>query len=455
MNNESFIEIDVSRITPSPFQHRRTFDEKSLRELAKSIEQDGLIQPITVRPINQHFELIAGERRLRAFKLSGIATIPARVLAVDDLQARRLCATENLQRADLTAIEEVMALVELIDASLLLEFGDEYANIGTLQEPKWRVKTLLMKVKSDRRNGTDYFTHKFVRKIEELFSNLPKPKEMRVFLDKDMPLLFIKNEVQNFAIDNKLNKSQTKAAAELQKAAPEVFNKIAKAEPEKAVELILELTHDPNAEPKKNRKNKIESFADLAADTIYRAADKLEIAANPQQEMPHVARNSGDNEWYTPPEYIAAAVEVMGGIDLDPASSETANQKVNASRFYTEDDDGLIQEWYGRVWMNPPYASELINRFIKKLVNHFKKGDVTESIVLINNATETEWFYELISVASAVTFPKGRVKFWHPRKESVPLQGQAVVYIGTFPDKFVDVFSRFGWAAMVKSSEVL
>ena len=61
-------EITVSNIQPSPYQHRRVFDESSLRELANSIERDGLIQPITVRQVNAHFELIAGERRWRAVK---------------------------------------------------------------------------------------------------------------------------------------------------------------------------------------------------------------------------------------------------------------------------------------------------------------------------------------------------------------------------------------------------
>lgn len=166
-------------------------------------------------------------------------------------------------------------------------------------------------------------------------------------------------------------------------------------------------------------------------------------------EAPHVSRNSGNNEWYTPPAYIAAARSVLGNIDLDPASSKTANKIVGAAQFHDEDSDGLLFDWRGRVWMNPPYASDLIGKFCSKLVRHVATGDVTEAIVLVNNATETAWFAELVASAAAVVFPTGRIKFIDsaglPR--GAPLQGQAVIYFGDAPDKFLSEFIDFGWGA--------
>lgn len=166
------------------------------------------------------------------------------------------------------------------------------------------------------------------------------------------------------------------------------------------------------------------------------------------ENKPHISYNSGNNEWYTPSEYIEAARSVMGKIELDPASSELANETVQAGRFFTVQDDGLKQGWSGKVWMNPPYSSELIGQFCNKLASHYSASDITEAIVLVNNATETTWFNALVENASAIIFPKARVKFRTPNEETgAPLQGQAVIYFGDNPDNFMDEFKHFGWGA--------
>jgi phage N-6-adenine-methyltransferase len=163
---------------------------------------------------------------------------------------------------------------------------------------------------------------------------------------------------------------------------------------------------------------------------------------------PHVAQNSGENEWYTPPEFIEAARKVMGGIDLDPASSEIANQIVHAKYYFTKEDDGLKKPWYGNVFMNPPYASELIKQFASKFASHVVDGSISQGIVLVNNATETAWFRELIDCASAVVFTSGRVRFLDPQgNPGAPLQGQAFIYCGPDAIEFLDQFSKFGWGA--------
>lgn len=164
------------------------------------------------------------------------------------------------------------------------------------------------------------------------------------------------------------------------------------------------------------------------------------------QKRPHVAYNSGNNEWYTPKEFIEAATAVMGCIDLDPASSEIANKTVGANQIYTIEDNGLEKPWFGNVWLNPPYASDLIGKFADKLVDELKH--IKQAIVLVNNATETEWFYTMVTQATAVCFPRSRVKFYTPSGTiGAPLQGQAILYFGPDVNRFINVFDEKGWCA--------
>jgi phage N-6-adenine-methyltransferase len=165
---------------------------------------------------------------------------------------------------------------------------------------------------------------------------------------------------------------------------------------------------------------------------------------------PHVVNNSGENEWYTPTQYIEAATKVLGAIDLDPASCELANQTVKAGEFYTLEMDGLKQPWLGRVWMNPPYSGGSIVPFVSKYAEEIQSGQIEAGIVLVNNATETQWFKELVSISLAAVFATGRIKFVSPDGEkNSPLQGQVFLYYGDNIDLFLAEFGQFGWGCQI------
>jgi len=109
----TFIRIEL--IKPSPFQPRQSFDEESLKELAKSIEESGVLQPIIVRRDGDEYQIVIGERRYRACMIAGLKTIPAVIREVSDREAMQIALIENIHREDLNPIEEATAYQQLID----------------------------------------------------------------------------------------------------------------------------------------------------------------------------------------------------------------------------------------------------------------------------------------------------------------------------------------------------
>ncbi|WP_276619171.1 ParB/RepB/Spo0J family partition protein [Syntrophomonas wolfei] len=108
-------QIEVDEIVLRKEQPRKRFDDKSLRELADSIKEHGLLQPLIVRPRQDGFELVAGERRWRAAQMAGLKQVPALLREMDDVQAAEVSLVENIQRDDLSAIEEAMAYKYMMD----------------------------------------------------------------------------------------------------------------------------------------------------------------------------------------------------------------------------------------------------------------------------------------------------------------------------------------------------
>lgn len=153
------------------------------------------------------------------------------------------------------------------------------------------------------------------------------------------------------------------------------------------------------------------------------------------------------NEWFTPAKYIEAAREVMGGIDLDPASCALANETVKATRYYTQEDNGLVQHWSGRVWLNPPYGRMYKKTgtgiFIDKAISAYQRGEIEEVIILTMVGMYASWFFKLLQYP--VCFLEQKPFFLSPDGNTKTHAFAACcTYIGPNNDKFTNVFSQFG-----------
>jgi ParB family chromosome partitioning protein len=168
INNEENVdqnrveEVFVDQIEANPFQPRSTFDEDALNELANSIREKGVIQPITVRKIKaEKYQIVAGERRWRASKLVGLNKIPAVIRNFDDQEMLEIALIENIQREDLNPVEEAKAYKEMLDnfeitqAELAKQVGKSRSNVSNMV----RLLKLAEKVKNHLERGTITIGH--------------------------------------------------------------------------------------------------------------------------------------------------------------------------------------------------------------------------------------------------------------------------------------------------------
>ena len=124
MNNnmeKEIIEVSLDAIIPNRFQPRLSFDEEALNELAKSIRQHGIIQPLVLRKVGNKYEIIAGERRYKASFIAGLTKVPAVVIDLNDNESAEVAIVENIQRKNLTAIEEAKSYKKLLDRGYLTQ----------------------------------------------------------------------------------------------------------------------------------------------------------------------------------------------------------------------------------------------------------------------------------------------------------------------------------------------
>ena len=115
------VQVNIDDIIPNRFQPRLSFDDQGLKELAASIKEHGIIQPLVLRKLGSKYEIIAGERRYKASQMAGLTTVPAVISNIDDNSSAEVALVENIQRRDLTPIEEARSYKNLLDKGYLTQ----------------------------------------------------------------------------------------------------------------------------------------------------------------------------------------------------------------------------------------------------------------------------------------------------------------------------------------------
>lgn len=151
--------------------------------------------------------------------------------------------------------------------------------------------------------------------------------------------------------------------------------------------------------------------------------------------------SSATPEWYTPGHILERVEAVFGQIDLDPCSNshDPARANVPALAHWTIDDNGLMQPWHGKVYMNPPYGDEIGN-WVGRMIGAFETGEIIEAIALLPARTDTAWFQPLFAYTAC--WIRGRLKF-SGAENSAPFPS-VVVYVGTDSSLFHDWFHTLG-----------
>jgi hypothetical protein len=165
-----------------------------------------------------------------------------------------------------------------------------------------------------------------------------------------------------------------------------------------------------------------------------------------------INQDSGDFEYYTPAEIILAARALMGGIDLDPASSEIANETIGATQIFTIADDGLSRSWHGRVWMNHPFSRTGNKLWVNKLVAEWEAGRVQQACCITYAATSEAWFRPLMAFPQCFLSPRTNYRRPDGKIARGVSKGSVVTYL---PDTananyLLDMMTAFDGMGVVK-----
>lgn len=163
-----------------------------------------------------------------------------------------------------------------------------------------------------------------------------------------------------------------------------------------------------------------------------------------KNNMQLINQDSGNYEYYTPIEIVDAAREVMGSIDLDPASSLEANRRIGAAKFWTKEDNGLSLPWIGTIWLNHPFSRINNPLWISRLIQEYIVKNASQACCITYSVTSEKWFQPLLKYPQCFLSPRTNYYLPDGTKKTGVTKGSVVTYLGPNVLHFRQVFSRFG-----------
>lgn len=204
---KTILQVPVEDIIPNRFQPRLSFDDTSLNDLALSIKQHGIIQPLVLRRKNDKYEIIAGERRFKAAKLAGLASVPAVISNLDDNASAEVAIVENIQRKDLTAIEEAKSFQALLDKGYMTQ--DELARKMGLSQSAISNKLRLLTLDESVQDAilSEKISERHARTLLKVPSHEKQKELLNKIINERLTVKQLEDEIKNMELtpNNEIN----------------------------------------------------------------------------------------------------------------------------------------------------------------------------------------------------------------------------------------------------------
>jgi ParB-like chromosome segregation protein Spo0J len=389
--------VEIEYVSPQSLhphaRNSKIYGDEDVEGLKQRILSSKWIKPLVV---TQHNTIISGHRRWRAARELGLLSVPVeRITFANEIEELMALLLENESR-DKTVSQRVRE-------------ADVWREIETANAEQRKVVAMTKVNQSLGRNTTT------------MVENFPPSLDGGKVRDK---------------VAERVGFGSGRTYEKAAKVVEVVDKLIEQGKEEEALELLETLDNKSVHRAYQQVKNQ-----DKQEDT------KDEEARTQRQGLPPALISSESNEWYTPAQYVDAARQLMGGIDVDPASNEHANKIVQATTYYDAETNGLDKPWVGRTWLNPPYGRDNggSNQEVwsHRLLEQYKSGITKEAVLLVNANTEAKWFQPFYD--HLICFTNHRIKFYSTDgTPNQPTQGNALIYLGNNQDRFIEIFKQFG-----------